>query len=296
MRNRPALGINYMMGMRLITALLAVLMLAACPAQQPNNDASTDASDATRQTAERREHTLRVLCDPALKAVMDEVEKKAESSTDLDLHISFKERGVLADELEAGEELNYDAFIYGDPKTAQLLADNEVIESATQRIIAGDRLLLVSLEDQEWVTPTLFDIYRLRFQKLAIGSQNTLSGYYADQSIISDGVKPRIEDRLSMPDSADAQIAELHDGSSQMAIILKSRMLQEEGLRTIMLIGEDLHEDVDYFAATAMGKEADPAVLRLLDLLSLDEEIQQLYVGFGLKTRDESRGDTRRKL
>lgn len=278
-----------------------MLLLAGCPQQEQgqggNAAAPTDSAPASQQVSAAGETTtqsggtLTLWADPALERVLAEL-----AGGFLELHAQgyqyeLYERGDMQVKLaEADAGSAPDVVIFADPETLAL-ADG-LYEPETLRTIAGDRLVLVERPGHGYKTPTLFDIYRLRFEHFGLGEVSTISGYYGEQALISDGLMERIEDRIARYYSADDLTAALLADETQAALVLASTAANSE-VAAWYLIGEDLHEDIRYQAAAGTGKADKQGVVELLTFLAESDEVQQVFEGFGHVRREMALGEER---
>ena len=114
----------------------------------------------------------------------------------------------------------------------------------------------------------------------------TMLGVYSDQAMITDGLKPRIEDRLTLLGSSDELVDGVLGKTLDVAIIYGSRAAQTKGLRLALVVDESLHEDIVWKAAASSGRSADTAVTSLLTFLAEDEDVQKQYEAFGFTRRE----------
>ncbi|MCB1186307.1 substrate-binding domain-containing protein [bacterium] len=277
------MGIRSFIG---IIAILALTMLSSCPQSQPATDGQ--AAAPAREASKPRK--LRLVCDPLLVSLLETLEPELGNGLK-GIELEPLERGELLDKVAAGEKFaGVDAFLFSDPEVRSALSGAGLLSEATMRTFAGDRLALIARKGESWRAESLFDIYRLRFKWLGVGSERTVTGYYAPQALVTDGVMPRVEDRLSHPDTAAAILQELLDNGSQMAIVPRSLIVGNEETKLVLLLPRDLHEDFIYQAAAASGLEDDSSVMALLTGLAENDAVQALIAGYGFDNRDEAMG------
>jgi hypothetical protein len=227
-----------------------------------------------------------VFHDPALGEPLKAFAKKVfvVLAEELELHpaglAAVKSRSENAD----GPPPQIVIFGYA-PALPELSADGVIVES-TARTFAGDRLVLAGKKDAGFATPSLFDTYKLNFSKLGYLDDTTALGPPSRQALISDGLLERIEEKTEQFGSLGGLFGALMEDRIQLAILPASLIAQSQVLSPVLVIGEDLHEDIRYIAAATPGNEEDPLVLRVLELLAEDEELQQLFVGYGLLGRE----------
>lgn len=277
------------MGIRSFIATIMLALLCGCPQQQASEGQSPDAAAPARQSSAPR--MLSVVCDPLLTDLLSELQGSLPAEVK-GLELQPLESGELRQRIESGADFSgVDAFIFADPAARKALTEAGLLSDPTIRTFAGDRLALICRKGESWHANMLFDIYRLRFKWIGIGSEDTANGFYARQALVSDGVMPRVEDRLSLPGDVATILSDLLvDENTQLAIVPRSSILGNDELKIMLLLGRDLHEDFLYQAAAASGREDDAAVMALLTGLAEDSQVQELIAGYGFDNRDEAMG------
>ena len=262
------------------------LLLAGCPSgdDAARQNGATDQGSAAKQ-AEPAE-ALVVWADPLLKEPLAGLADKFKAQYAPGYVLLFLERAELVARMTAAEPPSApDVFIVADVQTLVALRDSGVIDEASARTFAGDTLALVQPAGAGYGTATLFDIYKLRFDKLAVGAQDTSVGYYAWQALVTEGCFKRLEDRLRHYERTSELLDGFSSGAEELGIIATSQYVQADGLELVLRLGEDLHEDIRYQAVAAKGRGADEGAMRLLRFLAEDIGIQSKLEGFGLTDR-----------
>jgi len=211
-------------------------------------------------------------------------------------NLSYLDRKALLDALKT-EGAAPQVLIFADAETAEALRSAGAIDVNTLRSFAGDTLVIVSRADANWATASVFDLYELRFTHLAIGDRAaTSAGYYAYQSLVSDGAWDRIKERIIELPSQDEllqsllvvknhAVQERERGAAQIAVLLGSSAATTKGVKAFYAVPEDLHEPVRYQVAAAAGHANDPGVSTLLRLLAEDPDAQAKLASYGYLDR-----------
>jgi molybdate transport system substrate-binding protein len=181
-----------------------------------------------------------------------------------------------------------DVFITGDAVSAEWLAAEGFSAAVTARVIAGDRLALLSTAGLGFEAGTLFGITTQRFKSIAVGTEGTCAGYYARQALISDGAMDRVAERMVVVERSVETVAEPAAGAVQLGLSFASLVSQATGVKLLLVVDGGLHERIQYTAVAAADSVQDEAVQTFLDLAALDAELQQLLTGYGLTSRKEA--------
>jgi len=286
--------------MRAITPLVLLLTLclfaAGCPDQdgqstevQPQTLSTPDAEPAAipvEQPAANDTPPLRIWADPAfevpLKALADDFQARYAPGYELRLI----ERGELLDLIAEGIAELPDVFVIAERGLLTALTEASLADETSARTFAGDRLVVARRPGETWASATLFDLHRLFFEGFGLADPGTALGYYSDQALISEGVRPRIEERLKLQPSIRAlEVALAHD-TVQIIMVYASTVVQADNLEVVLVVGEDLHEDIRYLAVAGAGRFDRPGVMDLLRFLAEDDEVQVKLAGYGLVDRE----------
>jgi molybdenum ABC transporter molybdate-binding protein len=269
--------------------IFAALAVAGCPRPQSNERQSTPppAAAAADEPAVIDGPQLVVWTDPLLAVPLAGLEEDFRQLYGGGYAVLSVERGDLLERLGDGEALVEppDVYVVVDMEALNALNEAGITDPATARTFAGDTLALVQPSDKGYATETLFDIYKLRFDHLAVGAENTTVGYYARQALITEGCFNRLEDRLKYFDRTDDLLKSLATDASPLGIITRSQFVQTDGLDLVLLISERLHEDIRCQAVAAAGHGDNAGIMALLRFLAENEAIQLKLGGYGLVDR-----------
>lgn len=296
------------MPMRTITTLLFIALLgllalssAGCnkkPAETNTGDAASaegkPADSVTPETAVKppseSDRPLLIWTDPAMAPVLQELNESFKAQHAAGFSLAFLDKGDLLLNLQNFKDGSApktpDVYVFTGKEIQQALVDAGAIDEVSLRSCAGDRLVLVSRPDDSYSAPSLFDVSKLRFKTLAlVDPGESMLGVFSDQAIITDGLKERVADRLSLLASSDELVDGVMDKSLDVAILYASRAAQTKDLRLVLAIDESLHEDIVWKAAAAQGRSADAAVTKLLAFLAEDAAVQKQYEAYGYTSR-----------
>ena len=278
--------------MRKLILCVCAVLLAGCPQQEQKADGAS-ASPAVSGTVAQPPPAVdskdgapvEVWADPALVPVLDVLAEDFKAIYPPGYTVEAKERGDLLAHLGEEGEPAMPAVLCADGKALEPYCTQGHAEAETLRTFAGDRLVLAERPGTGYKSPSLFDIYELRFEKLGLGEPETLAGYYGEQALISEGVMNRITDRVERYPATAALIDALKLDEVDV-ILLPASAAAVNDVSAWLLIGEDLHEDIRYQAAAGKDQQDSPGVAELLRFLAEDDEVQNKLEGYGLVRRE----------
>ncbi len=284
----------------LIIALCAALAFGCnktpkAPATADSGKQSRPADVVTPETAVKApsesDRPLLIWTDPAMAPALEKLSESFKAKYAPGFSMAYLDKGELLLNLQNFKDgtapKTPDVYIFAGQEMQKALVDAGAIDEVSLRSFAGDRLVLVSRPEDTYESPTLFDVYKLRFKQLAVADPaETMLGVFTDQAIITDGLKPRVEDRLTLLATSDELVDGVLGKTLDVAIVYGSRAAQTKGLRLALVIDESLHEDIVWKAAASSGRSADSAVMTLLAFLAEDEDVQKQYEAFGYTRRE----------
>jgi molybdenum ABC transporter molybdate-binding protein len=257
-----------------------IIMLAGCP--QAEKQTQTSSVPAAEQRA------LTVWADPALSVPLEALTADFTKLHRPGLDVRYVEREELLEAVDGGEPADPpDVYLFADQRVLETFREAGAVDESSTRTFAGDRLVVACRLDEGWKTASLFDVYKLRFTGFGLAGENTSLGHYSAQALHSEGVRSRIEKRIVSFSSLDKLLAGLADDEVQLMLVFASTVTQRTDLQAILIVGEDLHEDIRYVAASS-GQRNDPAVIEFLRFLAEDEDVQQKLMSYGLIGRTDA--------
>ena len=184
---------------------------------------------------------------------------------------SFAASSVLARQVEAGG--NGDVFVSADQEWMDYLQARNLIDQATRRNLAGNRLVLIAPADS---TITLkiapgFDLAgALGTRRLSTGDPDTVPvGRYARSALISLGIWEDIQDRLVRADNVRSAMMFVARGEVPLGIVYTTDALIDSKVRIVDTFPENSHPPITYPAATIKGARSE--AIAFLDYLASPE-------------------------
>jgi len=229
------------------------------------------AAGAPASAAGRDRPALRVFAAASLTNVLEELSSGWEKSSGVPVKTSFAASSVLARQVEAGG--NGDVFVSADQEWMDYLQARNLIDQATRRNLAGNRLVLIAPADS---TITLkiapgFDLAgALGTRRLSTGDPDTVPvGRYARSALISLGIWEDIQDRLVRADNVRSAMMFVARGEVPLGIVYTTDALIDSKVRIVDTFPENSHPPITYPAATIKGARSE--AIAFLDYLASPE-------------------------
>jgi ABC-type molybdate transport system substrate-binding protein len=284
--------------MRATIICLCLLLLAGCPQPKPapadapaTGQAPVVAGKPPAQAGAEitpvaeSGPAIKVWADPVLRPALEALAPEFKKIYKGGYELEPVERDVLLERLNQPDSSGLPAVICADQVALAQFDAKGLLYSSTRRTFAGDRLVLAETPGTGYNSPTLFDIYQLRFKQFGLGEPGTLAGYYGEQALITEGGYDRIKDRIKRYSSTAALLDALKLDEAQV-ILIPASVAAVNHVSAWLLISEDVYEDLVYQAAACNGHESELGVPELLRFIAEDAGVQTQLEGYGLVGRD----------
>jgi hypothetical protein len=232
---------------------------------------------------------LEIWADPVLVGALTGLARDYAQAVGGSYTVTPVERGALLDWARSGDTAGQpapDLLAFPGQSTYAALLGAKRIDEASARTFAGDRLVVLKPLGSGFTSPTVFDLWELRFHHLAVADpQRTALGLFTQNALVSDGAAKRLAARTqTYPDSTALPELPAKDDST-LAFAFMSQAGGSIGVEPLLLVDKSLHEAIQYRAVAAAGKGTDAAVQACLRWLAEDQQTQTALGGYGLLNR-----------
>jgi molybdate transport system substrate-binding protein len=247
--------------LRLAAAILVPVILSP-PAFAQAMDPASEAGDAPHRDE------LLVLAASSLTSVFEAVGRQYRQETGQPVKFSFAASAALARQVEAG--LRADIFASADAEWMDYLYERKLINGASRRTIARNRLVLVapaSSSVQLRIAPGFPLVAALAGGRLATGDPDYVPvGRYARAALTRLGSWDEVAPHLARAENVRAALAFVARGEAPLGIVYATDARDEKRIRVVDVFTESLHPPILYpAAATTVAR---PAAKRFLAFLS----------------------------
>jgi molybdate transport system substrate-binding protein len=219
-------------------------------------------------TVERGQRELLVFAAVSLTEVLGELAGRWQRTSGLQVRSSFAASSVLARQIEAG--VDADAFVAADLEWMDYLQERNLIEDATRRNLAGNRLVLVAPAASEVrlaIAPGFALAAALGDGRLATGDpEGVPAGRYARAALTTLGVWEQVRHRLAPADNVRSALLFVVRGEAPLGIVYATDAVVERRVRIVGTFPAGTHAPITYPAAALRG--ARPEARAYLEFLA----------------------------
>ncbi|HYV50741.1 MAG TPA: molybdate ABC transporter substrate-binding protein [Dongiaceae bacterium] len=213
-----------------------------------------------------RESSITVSAATSLTDVVGEAARVYSDSTGIDVVTRFGASGVMARAIEEGTSA--DIFISADAEWVEELGKRGLIESATARILAWNRLVFVipAMDSGRAVAtpPALVNL-----KSIAIGDPETVpAGHYARQALTKLSLWPFLETKLVKATDVRAVLNLVETEQVEGGVVYATDAQTTTKVRVAFTFPEGSHDPVAYPGAVLTGSRHGKAALSFLEFLS----------------------------
>lgn len=226
---------------------------------------------------------LTVFAAASMADVLTEIGQAFEAKTGVHVRFSFAASSALARQVESGAPA--DVFVSADIDWMDYLEQRSLIDKATRRDVAGNRLVLIAPQDSRVdlkIAPGFELLRALGAGRLATGDPASVPvGRYARDALMSLGVWQQVESRLVPAENVRVALAYVSRGEVPLGIVYQTDALIDAKVKVIDVFPENTHPAIVYpAAATARAKPEAASFVAYLG----DDDARALFskYGFGL--------------
>jgi len=200
---------------------------------------------------EAKKPGLLVFAAASLTNVLGEMSADWEKTSGIPVKLSFAASSVLARQVEAGSKA--DVFVSADQEWMDYLQARNLIDKASRRNVAGNRLVLIAPADSRLelkVAPGFRLAEALGKRRLSTGDPDTVPvGRYARSALISLGVWDEVADRLVRADNVRSAMLFVARGEVPLGIVYATDAAVDTKVRIIDTFPANTHAPITYPAA-----------------------------------------------
>lgn len=216
----------------------------------------------------REDEPLVVFAAASLANVLDELSQEYRKTTGVAVKFSFAASSLLARQIEVGGRA--DVFVSADVQWMDYLAERGLIDRATRRDVAGNRLVIVAPSGSQTaleIRAGLALAAALGDGRLAVADPDTVpAGRYARAALESLGAWATVERRLARADNVRAALLFVARGETPLGIVYSTDAQIEPKVRVVATFPDHSHPPIAYPAAASAS--AGPRAVAFLAYLS----------------------------
>lgn len=212
-----------------------------------------------------RDSSFTVYAASSCTSVIEEMARIYADSTGQKVLTHFGASGVLARTIEEGAPA--DLFISADARWMDELSGRGLLEPATARIVAWNRLVFVVPSDAMQSPRHAAALVNL--ERIAIGDPETVpAGTYAHQALTHMNVWPYLEGKFVMAPDVRAVLALVERGEVDGGVVYATDARASRSVRVAFEFPDSVHEPIAYPASVLKQSRDVKAARRFLEFLS----------------------------
>ncbi|MBL0936829.1 MAG: molybdate ABC transporter substrate-binding protein [Rhizobiaceae bacterium] len=219
----------------------------------------------------RAQEPVTVFAAASLKTALDAISESWSQEEGRQATVSYAGSSALARQIEEGAPA--DLFISADLDWMAYLTDRDLIDTASERRLLGNRIVLVAPADSsvELSIAPGFDLAgALGDGRLAMANIDAVpAGRYGKAALESLGVWDGVADKVAQAENVRAALQFVALGEAPLGIVYQTDATVEPGVRVVGAFPEDSHEPIIYPAALTVDS-ANPDAAAFLNYLQGD--------------------------
>lgn len=201
---------------------------------------------------------LMIYAAASMTNALQEIADRYRQESGVAIKLSLGASSALARQIEAGARA--DVFVSADEEWMDYLAGRQLIDKASRRDIAGNRLVLIAPADSMValeIAPGFALASALGDGRLAVADPAAVpAGRYAQAALTSLGVWGGVANRLANADNVRAALAFVARGEAPLGIVYATDARIEKRVRVVGTFPAHTHPRIVYPAALPVGAGA----------------------------------------
>ena len=178
---------------------------------------------------------------------------------------NFAGSGTLRTQIEAGAPV--DAFIPADDKNMDELARQNLIETGSRRVLAGNRVVLIVPNDSRLKLKSFGDLSRSDVTRVAIGAPGVPAGDRAREVFSKLGTSAQIEAKAVRGKDVREVLAQVETGNVEAGIVYRTDALTSSRVKIVATAPAKYHAPIRYPGAIVKGATNRPLAEQFLGFL-----------------------------
>lgn len=213
------------------------------------------APNARAQTSARVEITVSAAA--SLNRVLTEIGRNYERERGVRVRFNFGASGALQRQIEEGAPI--DVYIAAAERNMNELARQNLIETASRRIVAGNRLVLIVPRDSRLPIHRFKDLVSPAVTHVAVGGPQVPAGLRAREVFARLGIWPQIERKAVRAKDVREVLAQVERGNVDAGIVYFSDAVASRAVRMVSVAPASMHARIRYPAAVIAKRRNAPA-------------------------------------
>jgi molybdate transport system substrate-binding protein len=229
---------------------------------------------------------LTVLAASSLQGVLDRINVAFEKAQGTKTRAAYAASSALARQIEQGAPA--DVFISADAQWMDVLATAKLIDPASRRSVAGNRLVWIAAAGTaaDLSKPTAAQLTSMLSNgRLAVCDLASCpAGRYAKAALEHYGLMPAVEGKLAVAENVRAALAFVARGESPLGIVYETDAVAQPAVRIAGLIPDSAHPPIIYPAAR-VSASSHPGTMTYLDYLK-SSDARAIFAAAGFRLAD----------
>ena len=237
-----------------------------------------------------RAEPVRVAAAISLKEALTEVAAAYKAEGRGEVEFTFGSSGQLQAQIEYGAPL--DAFVSAAHRHVDELVEAKHADGASKRVVAGNRLVLITGAGAEAPPSGFNDLADPRHRRVAVGEPKTVpAGQYAAQTLAALKLTEALKGRVVYGANVRQVLDYVERGEVSAGIVYATDALESgDRVRVVESAPPDTHDPIEYPAVLLSGNRRREPAAAFLEYLTAEKARAVLTRrGFTTPKRDQSR-------
>jgi molybdate transport system substrate-binding protein len=210
--------------------------------------------------------TLLVSAAASMKDVLSTLAQSYKKQSRDTVRFNFASSGTLQRQIENGAPV--DLFVSAAEKNMDELQAQGLIEAATRRVLAGNRLVLIVPRSSHSALRSFRDLAKPGVKRVAIGApQSVPAGRYAQQVLTKLGIWQQVERKAVRGKDVREVLTQVEQGNVDAGIVYRTDAAISSKVSVVAVAPENLHAPIRYPMAVVSASQHKSAAQRFATFL-----------------------------
>jgi molybdate transport system substrate-binding protein len=203
--------------------------------------------------------TITVSAAASLKDVLSTLARRYQSQSRDKIRFNFASSGTLQRQIENGAPVDF--YIAAADKNMNELQSAKLIDAATRRVLARNRLVLIVPKNSQLNIRSFRDLAKPEIKRIAMGApQSVPAGRYAEQVLSKLGIWRQVQRKAVRGKDVREVLTQVEQGNVDAGIVYRTDAATSSKVRVVSFAPENFHSPIRYpMAIVADSKKKNAA-------------------------------------
>lgn len=241
--------------------------------EETEEDSSSEET-ATEEDGSQESEVVHITAEQSLEDVMNELISAYEDENEgQEIDVQYGHTETLTEDLINGDDQDMDIYFSSSDEGYDSLVEAGILDQLATKYLLINEIVLVTSEDNEDITSydTIFNNEDVTLS--IVNPEESLSGSHAKTLLDAENESNKKVNNVEESEDVDAAIESLSEGETDAALLLRTDISDEEGLRIVARAPRSLADPFVYGLGLSQSVEDNSAARDFYNFLQSEEAL-----------------------